>query len=363
MRKRDSGEVLAMKILSKAAVLAKKQVEHTQAERAILESMDHPFLARLRYAFQTRANLYLVLPYIGGGELFQRLRVMRCLPEEWVRFYVAEIALGIDHLHECGIIFRDIKPENVLIDGAGHVVLTDFGLAKILDSPTDRTTTFCGTPEYVAPEMLEGQPHSMAVDWWALGCLAWELLAGVPPFTARTGNVKDLYATIAAGTPPFPHHFSVAARDFIGRLMDRNPASRLGCTAEGHYGAAIRAHPFFAGVDWAAAMRRELPPPWVPPVTDAADVRHFDSEFTSLPVSALPEPGPAAASGKSHGSSLPVFEGFSYGSPFLPSSLPSAPPSFPSASYLPHADHLAISPPPPPTGTAVPSSGPSPIPY
>jgi serine/threonine protein kinase len=149
VRKKDTTEVFAMKVLNKKTVVAKRQVEHTQTERAILESMDHPFLIKLRYAFQSRMNLYLVMPYVAGGELFQRLRVHRLLPEEWVQFYAAEIALGIGHLHACGIVFRDLKPENVLIDRDGHVILSDFGLAKILDSDDDMTNTFCGTPEYI----------------------------------------------------------------------------------------------------------------------------------------------------------------------------------------------------------------------
>lgn len=316
VRKKDTGEVLAMKILNKSTVIAKRQVEHTQAERAILESMDHPFLLKLRYAFQTKGSLYLVLPYISGGELFQRLRVHRVLPEEWVHFYAAEIALGIGHLHECGIVFRDIKPENVLIDASGHVVLTDFGLAKVLDEAATTTTTFCGTPEYIAPEMVEGNPHTFAVDWYALGLLVWELLAGTPPFTSRTNNVKDLYAAIREGPPPFPHHFSPLARSFISQLVQKDPTLRLGCRVGDGGVEAIKAHPFFEGMDWEALLARRVTPPWVPPVQDAADATHFDPEFTSLPMSSLYDHGavPAShASGKSH-SSLPQFEGFSYGS-------------------------------------------------
>ena len=167
VRKKDSGEVFAMKVLRKRTVVAKRQVEHTQAERAILESLEHPFLLRLRYAFQTHANLYLVMPFVPGGELFQRLRVFRCLPEDWVKFYAYEIALGIGHLHTCGVLFRDLKPENVLLDAEGHVVLSDFGLSKILD-PDQTTNTFCGTPEYIGKQkrssyscFIHSHPHSI----------------------------------------------------------------------------------------------------------------------------------------------------------------------------------------------------------
>jgi hypothetical protein len=276
VRRRGGGEgaePLAMKMLSKAHVFARRQVEHTQAERAILESVDHPFLLRLRYAFQTPNALFMITPFLPGGELFFHLRAAGRFPEQLARFYAAEVALGLAHLHSLHIVYRDLKPENILLDGDGHVKLTDFGLSKVLAGPTELTRTFCGTPEYLAPEVIESRPHGPAVDWWALGVLLWEMLAGVAPFTHP--NAQVLYAQIRAARLHFPPYFSKPACDLLGALLLRDAGARLGGAPTGGV-AALQAHPFFEGVDWDVLARREVAPPWRPPVAAPDSTANFE---------------------------------------------------------------------------------------
>jgi serine/threonine protein kinase len=306
-----------MKVLPKAVVAQRNQVEHTQAERAILESVVHPYIIRLKYAFQTATKLFLVLPYLKGGEVFFHLRAMKQFPENLARFYVAELALALGHLHAVGIVYRDIKPENILLDSDGHVKLTDFGLAKVLSSPSDCTNTFCGTPEYLAPEMIEGRPYDKGVDWWGLGVLLWEFLTGLPPFYAQ--NVQRMYDLIRMQQLVFPPHFSKDARSLLSRLLERDPNKRLG-NAPGEDLEAIQSHPFFSGIDWDALAFREVEPPWKPSNltdTNGEDVSNFDLEFTTEAVhvdadsrSGTPQMLASIASG--HSPQLPRFDGFSY---------------------------------------------------
>jgi len=302
VRRRGRPEVLAMKILSKAMVVKRNQLEHTKAERAILESIDHPFLVRLRYAFQTPTKLYMVMPFLRGGELFFHLRKAKRFSPDQARFFAAEIALGIGHLHSKGIIYRDLKPENILLDEQGHVALTDFGLAKALTKPGEKTETFCGTPEYLAPEVICSEAHDKEVDWWALGILTYEMMHGLPPF--YSANVQVMYDKIEASPVPFPGHFPPAAVDFVTRMLDKDPATRLGSGAADI--DAVKAHPFFEGLDWAALERRETPSPFRPIVKGASDTSNFDKEFTSEPVvdSVVPDSGFSMAGGK--------FEGFTF---------------------------------------------------
>ena len=182
VRQKGTGEYLAMKILNKNMLIERDEVEHTRTERAVLGLADHPFLVKMKYAFQTQEKLYLVMNFANGGELFSHLKKEKRFNEERARFYAAEIALGIQYLHDQGIIYRDLKPENVLLDAEGHVVLTDFGLSKSLRGESDRTRTFCGTPEYLAPEILLNQGHGKPVDWWSFGTLLYEMIVGIPPY-------------------------------------------------------------------------------------------------------------------------------------------------------------------------------------
>jgi serine/threonine protein kinase len=278
VRKRDTGELFAMKILSKKAIMARNQIEHTMAERLILGNVQHPYIVALRYAFQTEDQLYLVLDYCSGGELFFHLKREGRFPESTVRVYIAEITLALEYLHARNIIYRDLKPENVLLDREGHVLLADFGLSKLLQGNQDKAMTYVGTVEYLAPEVITAQGHSFAVDWWAMGTLMAELISGLPPFYST--NVNLMMERILKAELRLPEYVSPEARSLIAGLLTRDPSKRLGSGANG--AAAIKRHPFFSGLDWDALMQRKIPAPFQPVRSDAPldSTENFDTSFT-----------------------------------------------------------------------------------
>jgi serine/threonine protein kinase len=288
VQKKDTGKIYAMKILKKTMILARDQVDHTKAERQILKTLNHPFLMGLRYAFQTETKLYLVMDFFKGGELFFHLKNRRKFTEEEARFFVAEISLALGHLHTMDFIYRDLKPENILMDDLGHLCLTDFGLSKDLDPDNPESTTFCGTPEYLAPEILQGSPHGKPVDWWSLGILLYELTVGIPPFYSH--NTNEMYHKIQYGVLKFPPHLSEECRHLISSLLNRNPDDRLGSSTDDV--EEIKAHPFFESTDWEAILSKEATPPYRPRVNTAeGDTSLFSAEFTDEPVvdSLVPE--------------------------------------------------------------------------
>lgn len=278
VRKKSNDGIFAMKILKKRTIIEKNQVEHTKAERKILGALHHPFLVRMRYAFQTKEKLYLVLDYYKGGELFFHLKAQKRFTETVAKIYVAEIALALGHLHSLSFIYRDLKPENILLDDKGHVCLTDFGLSKDVD-PEDKALTFCGTPEYLAPEIVTGAGHDKAVDWWSLGILLYELTVGIPPF--YSANVNDMYNKIQHGVLRFPPFLSPACKTMIVDLLNRNPKKRLGSVLDVE---DIKAHEFFHDIDWDKMMRKEVDVPFKPEVSGEQDIGNFDTTFTSEPV-------------------------------------------------------------------------------
>ena len=277
VRKKDSGGVYAMKVLSKDAVISRNQLEHTKAERHILEAVQHPFLAGLCFAFQSETKLYLVLEYLNGGELFFHLKKAGRFSEDRARLYAAEIVLALGHLHSLGIIYRDLKPENILLDSEGHVRVTDFGLCKESTWDNSSAKTFCGTPEYLAPEILQAKGHGRAVDWWSLGTLLFEMIVGLPPF--YDSNVNVMYRKILSDKLVFPPQMSAHAKDILAKLLDRNPASRLGSGATDMM--ELTSHPFFASINWQKLRKKEIPAPYKPTVRDNTDVSNFDACFTS----------------------------------------------------------------------------------
>ncbi|CEP00756.1 unnamed protein product (mitochondrion) [Plasmodiophora brassicae] len=275
VRKVDTGKIYAMKILNKRQIVQRRQVAHTRTERNVLADVvkGHPFLVTLRYAFQTPAKLYLVLDYVNGGELFYWLKLEGRFQEDRACFYAAQIVLALEHLHLQGIIYRDLKPENILLDRRGYLRVTDFGLSKVLE-PGEKTYSFVGTSEYLSPEVLLGRGYTHAVDWWSLGTLLFEMMAGLPPFYSKSTNV--MYDQILHGDIQFPKQFSPDAVDLLKGLLERDPDKRLG-----HDGAqAIKAHPFFASIDWAALYAKELPAPFKPPACNDLDTTNIDREFT-----------------------------------------------------------------------------------
>merc|ERR1719336_2818174 len=245
VRHKTNKNIYAMKILRKKAIVARNQVEHTKSERKILQALQHPFLMKLRFAFQTDSKLYFVLDYYRGGELFFHLKKRRKFAEEEARIFVGEVALALGHLHSLDIIYRDLKPENILLHQTGHICLTDFGLSKDLDPNMPEAHTFCGTPEYLAPEIIAHKGHSFAVDWWSLGILLYELTVGIPPF--YSSNVNEMYQKIQQDYVKFPPNITEQCKELVLKLLERNPKDRLGSGADDV--EEIKKHDFFRPID------------------------------------------------------------------------------------------------------------------
>ena len=266
-------KVFALKIMKKLEVVRLKQVEHIRNEKEILQSIAHPFLVTLYAVAQDSRNLYMLLEFIIGGELFTHLRKAGKFENDHGRFYAAQITVGLQYLHEdCGtqaIVYRDLKPENLLIDQQGYIKVTDFGFAKRID---DRTWTLCGTPEYLAPEIIQSKGHGKAVDWWAVGVLVFEMLAGYPPFYDE--NPFGIYQLILAGKIEFPRFVETHARDLVRKLLTADRAKRLGNLKGG--GDDVRKHKWFRGLDFIGLFNRCLTAPFVPTVDNEADTAHFE---------------------------------------------------------------------------------------
>lgn len=303
---RDAGTIFAMKVLHKATIVRnQKDMAHTKAERNILEAVRHPFIVGLSYAFQTGGKLYLILEYLSGGELFMHLEREGIFLEDKAIFYLAEIILALQHLHRLGIIYRDLKPENILLDSHGHVKLTDFGLCKEHIQEGIVTHTFCGTIEYMAPEILTRSGHGKAVDWWSLGALMYDMLTGAPPFTAD--NRKRTIEKILKGKVLLPPYLTPDARDLIRKLLKRQVGQRLGSGPEN--GEAIKKHHFFSNVNWNDVYQRKLKPPFIPCLDSEDDVSQFDAKFTKQTPVDSPEESTLSESANL------VFQGFTYVAP------------------------------------------------
>jgi len=250
VRMKDTGDIFAMKVLSKKNVVERGELEHTISERNILMNINHPFIMKLHYSFQSPDKLYLVMDFVNGGELFYHLQQTRRFPVERALFYTAEITLGLEYLHLHGIIYRDLKPENLLLDADGHVKITDFGLSKEgLFDEYATTHTFCGTPEYLAPEVIEGKNYTKSVDWWSLGTLLFEMLSGMPPFYDE--DIQKMYQNKMNNDIQFPQFVQdPATRDLISKLLDKDSISRL------QEASLVKAHPYFSSINWDALIRK-----------------------------------------------------------------------------------------------------------
>lgn len=273
-REHGAGRIYAMKVLNKDTIVKKGQIEHTMSERAILCQIRHPFIVRLRYAFQNQTSLYLVTDYYTGGSLFYHLRKNGSFAESRAKFYAAELLLALEHLHEQFIIYRDLKLENILMDSEGHIALTDFGLSKQNVRSQACATTFCGTAEYLAPELLRGKPYGAPVDWWSFGILLFEMMDGRTPF--YNSNRKYMFHCIVHVRPTFPAHFSKAAKSLIFGLLEPNPARRPGP-------ARIKSHAFFADIDFERLYQKKITPPFNPRVKNAMDTKFVPSNYHKLP--------------------------------------------------------------------------------
>jgi len=269
-----TGNIYAMKVLNKKSIIDRGELQHTKAEQSILTKLNCPFLVRLHWSFQTTDKLYFIMDFVNGGELFFHLQKEKSFNARRVQFYSAEIVLGLEYLHKMGVIYRDLKPENILLTNQGHICMTDFGISKEgLTAKDARTATFCGTPEYLAPEVLKGQQYGKEVDWWSLGTLIYEMLTGLPPFYSE--DVQLMYSKIMKEKLHFPKKMNEDAKSLISALLERNPGERLADAA------GIKAHPYFASIDWDRLYRKELEPPYIPPVKDDKSTAMISSEFTS----------------------------------------------------------------------------------
>ena len=281
VRKRDTRRIYAMKVLSKNVIVQRKEVQHTIGERNILvrtATADSPFIVGLKFSFQTPMDLYLVTDYMSGGELFWHLQREGKFMEYRAKFYIAELILALQHLHEHDIVYRDLKPENILLDAKGHIALCDFGLSKanLMDNAT--TNTFCGTTEYLAPEvLLDEHGYTKMVDFWSLGVLVFEMCCGWSPFYAE--DTQQVYKNIVFGKVRFPRTaLSSEGRSFVKSLLNRNPKHRLGAQRDAE---ELKEHPFFADIDWDALAKKNVAPPFKPILKSEEDVSNFDPEFTN----------------------------------------------------------------------------------
>ena len=265
-----SGEFYAIKCLKKRDILKMKQVAHIIAEKNILAEITHPFIVNMLVHFQDERRLFLILEFIIGGEMFTHLRSAGRFPNDVAKFYHAELVLAFEYLHTKDIVYRDLKPENLLLDGKGHVKITDFGFAKKVP---ERTFTLCGTPEYLAPEVIQSKGHGKAVDWWTMGILLYEFIAGYPPFFDE--SPFRTYEKILEGKLKFPNWFDPRARDLVKGLLVTDHTRRLGTLKNGV--ADIKSHPYFHGANWEKLFNRHYPAPIPVKTKGPGDTSNFES--------------------------------------------------------------------------------------
>ncbi|XP_019628020.1 PREDICTED: protein kinase C iota type-like isoform X3 [Branchiostoma belcheri] len=316
---RKTQRIYAMKVVKKELVNDDEDIDWVQTEKHVFETAsNHPFLVGLHSCFQTESRLFFVIEFVNGGDLMFHMQRQRKLPEDHARFYAAEISCALNFLHERGIVYRDLKLDNVLLDSDGHVKLTDYGMCKEGLHPGDTTSTFCGTPNYIAPEILRGEDYGSSVDWWALGVLLFEMLAGRSPFDI-VGNTENpdqhtedyLFQVILEKTIRIPRSLSVRAASALKGFLNKNPAERLGCAPVTGF-SDIQHHTFFKPIDWDALEARQVSPPFKPSIDSEGGVENFDQQFTSEPVQLTPDdPRMLDKIDQSE------FEGFEYVNPLL----------------------------------------------
>ncbi|CAN7075523.1 unnamed protein product [Brassica oleracea var. botrytis] len=308
VRKKDTSEIFAMKVMRKDKIMEKNHAEYMKAERDILTKIDHPFIVQLKYSFQTKYRLYLVLDFINGGHLFFQLYHQGLFREDLARVYTAEIVSAVSHLHEKGIMHRDLKPENILMDTDGHVMLTDFGLAKEFEE-NSRSNSMCGTTEYMAPEIVRGKGHDKAADWWSVGILLYEMLTGKPPFMGSKGKIQQKIVKDKIKLPQFlsteAHALFFAYIKYFQKfwrprlmfyssiylhLLQKEPERRLGSGPSG--AGEIKEHKWFKGINWKKLEAREVKPSFKPEVSGRQCIANFDKCWTDMSVLDSPANSP-----------------------------------------------------------------------
>jgi serine/threonine protein kinase len=276
----STNSFVAIKILKKEKIVRLKQVEHVTYEKKLLEKINSPFIVNYLDSFKDCRNIYIIMEYVKGGELFSFLRKSGRFTDEMARFYAAEVVLAFEYLHNQDIIYRDLKPENILLDSSGHIKIADFGFAKVV---RDRTWTICGTPEYLAPEIILSKGYGKAVDWWALGVLVYEMLCGFAPFYDE--DPYEIYEKIVACKVRYPTHLKPSAKDLISNLLQVDLTKRYGNLKDGVND--IKNHSWFEGVNWAALGKLEFKPYHIPIVANDADTSNFQ-RYEEEPIDGLP---------------------------------------------------------------------------
>lgn len=298
----DGGDgIFAMKVMKKDTIIKNNHVDYMRAERDILTKVVHPFIVQLRYSFQTKSKLYLILDFINGGHLFYHLYRQGIFSEDQARVYTAEIVSAVSHLHKSGIVHRDLKPENILMDAEGHVTLTDFGLAKEIDE-SSRSNSMCGTTEYMAPEILLSKGHNKNADWWSIGILLYEMLSGKPPFTHASR--KKLQEKIIKEKLKLLPRLSGEAHSLLKGLLQKDPCQRLGSGPNG--ADEVKSHKWFRTINWKKLEARELLPKFRPDVSGKDCTANFDRCWTAMPLDDSPAPTPTAGE---------HFQGYTYVAP------------------------------------------------
>ena len=272
-----TNEIFAMKSLKKDILIEEEQIESTLLEKEILQNIDHQFLCKLIFYFQTEDRIFFVMPFFSGGELFQHLKKFKRFSEEMVRFYGAQIAIALQYLHDKKIIYRDLKPENILLDEKGYLCLVDFGMAKKLEY-NKKALSFCGTPEYLAPEIIKGEGYDENIDWWSLGIILYEMICGVPPF--YDDNLNKIYDLIQNTEVSFPHNIYLSddIKDIIFNLLKKDVKERLGYSSGI---VEIKNHSFFKGINFQDIENKKIEAPFIPKIDNSTDVQNFDEIFTN----------------------------------------------------------------------------------
>ncbi len=270
-KNKKTGNIFVMKILKKNDIIKQKQVDHVYSEFNILTMLKHPFIVQLfGYNFEDPKYIYFIMEYIQGGELFTLLRTKGTFPVPQTKFYIAHIITIFEYLHSKNIVYRDLKPENILINKNGYLKLTDFGFAKQLEN--EKTYTLCGTPEYLAPEIILNKGHGKAVDWWTLGILLYEMLVGIDPFS--DDDPMKTYQKILKGKINFPKTINKDAKSLIKHLLTQDTSKRYGCLKNGV--KDILNHRFFEGFDWKSFVYLSMPAPFLPEIKSEDDTSNFE---------------------------------------------------------------------------------------
>ncbi|XP_058122698.1 cAMP-dependent protein kinase catalytic subunit alpha-like [Anopheles ziemanni] len=271
IKRKSSDDFFAMKILVKAKIVRYKQLQHTYNEKRILQSIRFPFVVSLKTSFKDNSYIYLVMPFVNGGEMFTLLRRHRKFAEAQAIFYAAQVAMALEYLHSCSLVYRDLKPENLLIDYRGYVKVTDFGFCKFIK---DRAWTLCGTPEYLAPEIIQAKGYGKSVDWWSYGVLLFEMAAGYSPFYVHSADQMAMFERICKAKYKIPKNFSSELGHLVQQLLQTDLTRRYGNLRNGS--EDIKQHGWFKSVNWIAMLNRELPAPYVPQLQGPGDASLFD---------------------------------------------------------------------------------------